>query len=64
MYAKCNIKLIFTFFSGNTIRVLQLVYGAQLRRLLYVADLTQGLLEGVDVALIRSDPQRFADLMV
>ena len=49
--------------SGNTIRVLQLVYGAQLRRLLYVADLTLGLMDGVDVALIKSDPQRFADMM-
>lgn len=49
--------------SGNTIKVLQIVYGAQLRRLLSVADTVQGLLEGIDVALLRSDPQRFADLI-
>ncbi len=49
--------------GGNTIRVLKIVYGAQLQRLVQSSDNTLNLLDTIDVALVTQDPQQFADII-
>jgi hypothetical protein len=47
--------------SGKTIKLLQIVYGAELKRLFTVADDLLSSLGGLDASVAETDPQAFAD---
>jgi hypothetical protein len=46
--------------SGKTIRILEIVYGAEIKRLLFTAEQTQKLLEQTDSSQAAKDPDAFA----